>query len=142
MKNVKIAALIEEGLARLQKKTEVTAEKVINELALIAFSDMADYVTVDTDGSVQVKPFEQMPPGASRVISKLKERRRILGSGEGDGKDVILDSILELAHHDKVAALMGLGKHFGIFKEKIEVSGALTLEQLVVASRRDDIDSN
>jgi len=35
---------------------------------------------------------------------------------------------------DKRAALVDLGRHLGMFKDRVEHSGALTLEQLVLAS--------
>ena len=133
----KVRAAIDKALEKQQNRTEVTADRVIKELGLIAFSDMADYVEVGPDGEVRVKPFTEMPEGASKVIAGVKEVRRIMGSGEGDGKEVILEARLEYKHYDKVAALNILAKHFGLLKDKLEVTGTLTLEQLVAASRRE-----
>jgi hypothetical protein len=39
---------------------------------------------------------------------------------------------------DKLAALNDLGRHLGIFNNKLELKGKLTLEQLVLASFKKD----
>lgn len=137
LSNAKICSAVDEALEKQQNRTEATADRVIKELALIAFSDMADYVEVGPEGEVRVKSFTEMPEGASRVIAGIKEVRRIMGSGEGNGKEIILEARLEYKHYDKVAALNTLAKHFGLLKDKLEVTGTLTLEQLVAASRRE-----
>lgn len=120
-----IQEAIAEHIKKRTDRTEVTQDMVVAELAKIAFADMADYVEIDADGSVRVKAFDEMPQGASRAIAKIKDIRRLIGSSEGDGKDIILDARLELAHHNKERALELLGKHLGMFVEKHEHSGKL-----------------
>lgn len=135
LSNVKVKAAVEKALEKVHRKLEVTVERIEAELAEIAFADIAEQVEVNEDGSIKVKTFDQMPKGASRSISGIKERRRILS---GDDGDVTMEATLELKNHDKVAALKLLGQHKGMFKEQVEVSGTLTLEQLVAASRKED----
>lgn len=136
LEHVGVKAAIDEALRKREKRTEITADRVLRELSLIAFSDMADYVNIDTDGSVRVKTFEEMPEGASRNIAKIEDVRRILGSGEGDGKEMILEARLKFGHYSKERALELIGKHLGMFTDKVEHMGevAINVTKKVVTS--------
>ncbi len=52
--NVGIAAAIAEGQKELAEKAGVTAEKIVAELAKLGFSNMRDYLGVNSDGSPYV----------------------------------------------------------------------------------------
>ena len=119
-----VAMAISEAIKARSARTEITQDMVIKELAVLAFADMRNYADVEDGGGVTVKTFDQMPEGATKAIKKIKERRRLLSAGEGDGDNVILDSNLELEHHDKLKALELLGKHLGMFKEQVQLTGA------------------
>ncbi len=120
LKKPEIAQLIQTQFHKRGEKTDITADKVLKELALIGFADQADYFEVNEDGSLRVKQFTEMPQGASRVISGIEEIQRIMGSGEG-GKDMILEARRKLKHHDKVRALELIGNHLGMWKDKSEI---------------------
>lgn len=65
-----------------------------------------------------------MPAGASKVVKKVRERRKLLSAGEGSGDNVVIDSNLEYEFYDKLRASEILGKWCGFEKEKDEpVSG-------------------
>lgn len=103
-----------------------TAERILLELANIAFADMADYATVEPGGGIRLKAFEEMPDGATKVIKKLKEKRKLLaadGADEEDSGNVILESQIEYEHHDKLKALELLGKYRSMFMDKMKLSG-------------------
>jgi phage terminase small subunit len=116
----KVRTVVDESLEKLHKKLDISAERIREELARIAFADMADHVSVGTEGEVRIKPFDEMPEGSSRSISGIKEKRRILSTDSGD---TILEATLEYKHHDKVRALELLGKDQNMFKEKVEHTG-------------------
>ncbi len=84
------------------EKAGFTAEKIAEELALIGFADMADFVQVDEQGSVKPLSFDELKKNKSRIIKKIKEKRRILN---GDGEDTILEDTFEFELHDKLNAL-------------------------------------
>jgi len=108
-----IQAAIQEALDKWAKRTEITIDRTLTEIARLAFSDIREYIDIGADGCVQVKPFEDMPKGASRAIQYIKEKKRILASGKGGGEETILESTLELKLWDKGKALDQLGKHLG-----------------------------
>ena len=111
------------AMMELSERTRITQERVVNELALIAFADMRHYADIEEGGGVTLRSFDKMPIGASRVISKIKERRKIVSDAEGAGKEVVFDSQLEFGHHDKVRALELLGRHLGMFNDKLKLQG-------------------
>jgi phage terminase small subunit len=120
-----------------EEKTDITAERVLKELALIAFADMKNYVAISEDGVVTANTWDEMPESASRVVQEVKEVRRIMGSGEG-GKEIILECRLGYKHHSKVQALELIGNHLGMWKniEEIKFPDVETFElpKLVIAS--------
>lgn len=60
---------------------------------------------------------------------KLSPAARRLYAGVKVTKDGI-----EVKMHDQAAALLNVGRHLGMFKDKVEITGTLTLEALVLES--------
>ncbi len=98
---------------RLEQKTEITQERVLRELANVAFANATDFVHVDNieytglDGKqhttpvVEITPTKDVPPDKLAAIAAIKQ-----------GKEGI-----EIKTRDKIRALELLGKHLGIFGE-------------------------
>ena len=118
LKQPKVQALLKRLLNKADAKAIVTRERIQNELAVMAFADIKDYVTIGSEGEVTVKTFDAMPKGASRAIQSVEEVRRIMGSGEGDGKNVVLEVRTKLRHHDKLGSLKELAKLGGMYPEE------------------------
>lgn len=105
-----IAAEVEKRKQKLTKKLEITQEKVLQELAAIAFANGADYAKVITTGpvtEVRMTATDDLPPEKLPAIASIKANQY--------GVEVKL--------HDKVKALELLGKYLGTF------DGAVTQEQ-------------
>lgn len=83
------------------KRTQITADMVINELAAIAFSDRTKIARVNADGVVELSETDNLPDTLKKAISGIKE-----------GKFGV-----EVSSYDKIKALELLGKHLGIFSE-------------------------
>lgn len=84
------------------KRTEITADRVLSELAAIAFSDRTELAKINESGFVEFTPTDKLSSEAKKTISGIKE-----------GKFGI-----EVATADKVKALELLGKHLGMFDKK------------------------
>jgi len=112
------------------KATGITQERVVLELAIVAFSDLQDFIVIDKDtGAIRAKGFEEMPPTASRALSAINEDRAIKESS--DGKEVVIFDKVNFKMHDKLRALELLGKHLGMFKEggpALTIDNHLTIE--------------
>lgn len=106
LRNVKVAAYIQERMEERQKRTEITQDRVLEELAAIAFAKATDYAEIKGE-CVRIKDTDTLNEQQIRAIAGIKE-----------GKFGI-----ELKLNDKEKALELLGRHLGMFKDKVEVSG-------------------
>jgi phage terminase small subunit len=122
-----IKAAIDVAIEERKKRIGITADEVIRELALIGMVDMADFVEIDEGGAVRAYPLNTLAAGKSRIIKKVKEKRVIKSTAEGDQ---VLDSTYEFELYDKVKSLELLGKHLGILNEKhdVDVKQHITIE--------------
>ena len=122
---------IEKRIKDRLERIEVTQDDVIQELAAVGFANVPEYAKVVTKPiMIQTENGDYVPALDSEgnqmycqavEITETKEltRRQIKAiSGIKQGKNGI-----ELSTYDKVKALELLGKHLGIFKDKVEVSG-------------------
>lgn len=102
-----IRAHIDKAMAERSKRTGVNADRVLMELAKIAFVNAANVINTE---SATVK--EDAVPEDTAAIQSVKVKT----FGE-DG----LEREIKLA--DKMKALELLGRHLGMFKDKVEVAG-------------------
>ena len=129
LRNVKVQEYIAKRQKELSRSTQITQERVIKELALIAFSNNADYARVvekkmqtEVDGMLVDVLGEDGKPIMYRTVEPVltdeltEEQKRALAVIK-KGRDG-----LEVKSFDKVRALELLGKHLGIFTEKIEAN--------------------
>ncbi len=149
LRNAKVKEYLNERMKEREKRTEITQDKVLEELAAIAFSNGSKYakvieetvydengeVLLDSDGNIVKQKVvdlvltDELSETDKKAIASIKKSR----------------NGIEISTCDKVRALELLGKHLGMFKEKVEVSGninnpyeELTTEQLLkLASDKD-----
>ncbi|WP_347993503.1 terminase small subunit [uncultured Eubacterium sp.] len=146
MNNPEVKDYIDKRIKDRLERIEVTQDDVIQELAAIAFANGSDYAKVVTKPvMIQTSEGDYVPALDSEgnqmyyqaveieETEELTKRQIKAISGIKQGKNGI-----ELTTYDKVKALELLGKHLGIFKDKVEVSGninnpfeGLTTEQLL-----------
>ena len=120
--DVKILARIAELKAERNERTRVTQDRIVKELAMLGFSDLQNYITIDPlTGAIQAKGFEDMPPGESRALKSIKEDRAI--KEDANGKGVTVYDKVSFTMHDKIRALELLAKHRGMLVERHEMTG-------------------
>nr|DAM12976.1 MAG TPA: Terminase small subunit [Caudoviricetes sp.] len=127
LRNVKVQEYISKKQQEIEKRTEVTQDMVIKELAAIAFSKASDYAKLKKmkrnvpvfDGEDIVDYKEEEYTGIEFTpTDELTEEQKKALSGIKEGKfGIQVDSC------DKVKALELLGKHLGMFKEKVTIDG-------------------
>lgn len=116
LKNVKVQEYISERMQERQRRIEVTQDMVVKELAAIAFSKTTDYVEIRSNGTystVVIKPTVDLSDRQIRAIASIKE------GANG----------IEIKLNNKEKALELLGRHLGMFKDKVELSGSLETEK-------------
>jgi len=120
LKNPLVAELIAELQAKLAEKLDLSAAKVLTELSAIAFSDVRDAVkwwmedAVDTKGKVTGRR-----PSITFHDSDTLDKRTAAAISE---VGVDAKGNLKIKFHDKVASLEKLGKHLGLFTERVEIT--------------------
>lgn len=127
LRNVKVQEYISKKQQEIEKRTEVTQDMVIKELAAIAFSKASDYAKLKKmkrnvpifDGEDIVDYKEEEYTGIEFTpTDELTEEQKKALSGIKEGKfGIQVDSC------DKVKALELLGRHLGMFKEKVTIDG-------------------
>lgn len=113
-----IAAAVAEAQAKRAGRTEITADRVLQELAKIGFANMADYMRAGPDGDPYLDFSELTRDQAAALIEVTVEDFKD-GRGE-DARDV---RRVKFKLADKRGALVDIGKHLGMFVEKHEHSG-------------------
>lgn len=108
LRNVKVAEYIAERMEERQKRMEVTQDRVLRELSYIAFARVTDYAAIKGD-SVKIKDTDELTDEQIRAIAGIKE-----------GKFGI-----ELKLNDKEKALELLGRHLGMWNDKLEVDAPI-----------------
>ena len=112
LRNDNVAEYIEERMAERAKRTEVTQDDVVKELAKIGFAQITDYIAVNNYGRVIIKPTAELEENKVGAIAGIKE------SSYG----------IEIKMNDKVKALELLGRHLGMFTDKQEIKAKVSIE--------------
>lgn len=115
--NPKIQALIAEHVKAREVRAAVTQDRVVQELARIAFADIRNVMTWDGERT-RFKASDELDDDAARTIALVKERvTRNVGR---DGEVTYLET-RELKLYDKLKALEMLGRHLGMFNDKLQI---------------------
>lgn len=116
-----IRTYIDSEIANRSKRTGVNQDRVIRELARIAFVNANDVINIE-----EATLKEDACEDDTATIASVKVKTIPTKEGEGVEREIKLA--------DKLKALELLGKHLGMFKDKVELSGPMKV-QIV-----DDID--
>lgn len=110
LRNTKVKEYIEQKQVEIQKRTEITQDKVLKELAKIAFGDIRKLYT--ENGALRnIIDLEDDIAGAISGVETFEEYE-----GRGPDREYIGDT-KKVKMIDKTKALELIGKHLGMFKE-------------------------
>lgn len=113
--NVNLQNYISEKMKEREKRTEITQDMVIKELAKIAFLDIRKLYTENG----QLKNIADIDDETAGAISSLETLEEY--DGYGDDREKIGDT-QKVKLLDKTKALELLGRHLGIFNDKLDVN--------------------
>lgn len=116
MQKPEIRAYIDRAMAERSKRTGINADRVVMELAKIALVNAADVINAD-DATLR----DDAAPEDTAAIQSVKVKTFPTKDGEGVEREIKMA--------DKIKALELLGKHLGMFKDKLELSGGLDAEK-------------
>lgn len=108
-----VRKILDEKIKEQQERTQITADKILQELLLIARSDIS--AAFNPDGSL--KPIHEIPEEVRRAISGVETLETLVGKK--------LCRTNKVKFWDKVAALGLLGKNLKLFTDQLNVTGTI-----------------
>jgi phage terminase small subunit len=123
LRNAQVDAYIRTRSDAISERLEISAERIRAELARIAFSDLTEVATWEKDSLELIKSAD-LSEDAARSLREVVATTSQTEHGTTNR--------LHVKQHDKMKALELLGKHLGMFREKLDVhhTGGLTLTAL------------
>ena len=110
LKKHEIRVRIEKAMAERSKRTGINQDRIIEELAKIALLNPKNLINFE-EATVKEEATEE----DLAAISSIRVKCFPTKDGEGIEREVKM--------YDKAKALELLGRHLGMFKDKVEVSG-------------------
>lgn len=132
LKHPKVSMEIAKFQGKRLAKLDITAERVLNELALMGFANMKDFMTVDAKGQLADFDYAKLTRDHAAAIQEITVDTTG-GAGDGERK-LVLRTKFKLA--PKRESLELLGKHLRLFTDKLEVSGSITLADAIAEARK------
>jgi phage terminase small subunit len=130
LKNVDVEKAIADAMKNRATRLDITADRVLQELAKIGFSDIRKAIRWRS----HLVEEEDNPEGGDIAVIKTIVTNQVELVGSDDLDDETAAAISEISQnqgggiklklHDKRGALVDIGKHLGMFKDRVEVTGA------------------
>lgn len=114
--NASVQAALATRRIKLAVSTGITPERVLEELGRIGFSDMRKFTQWGPSG-VSLLDSATLDEESARCVAEVSETTTKEGGS------------LKFKLHDKVGALTQIGRHFGMFTDKIEDVSKLSREE-------------
>ncbi|MDY0884682.1 terminase small subunit [Dongia soli] len=142
-----VQALIAERQKEARLRAEITIDRIVAELAKIAFADPRDLFTADG----RMKPIHEMDDASAAslsawevmVLAGTRSAAAKTGAAKAGEMGVPAETIGDLPlevrkikRWDKTKALELLGRYLGLFKDKVELSASSDLAASIEAARR------
>ncbi len=121
-----INAVLKKELDKRAKKLQITQEMVLAELAKIGFADIRKAVTWGKTELRVVDPGDDESPERTapyhgltlKASDEIDDDTAAAISEVSEGRDG-----LKVKFHDKAQALLNIGRHLGMFRDKTELTG-------------------
>lgn len=126
--NAKVMLYLSEKMKEREIRTEITQDKVLKELANIGFANVTDYANV-----VEKEYLDKVEDDEGNTIKEILKKYKTVeleNTNELDkDKQSAISEIkrgkngIEVKLNDKVKALELIGRHLGMFTDKVELNG-------------------
>ncbi|KYM44619.1 terminase small subunit [Fusobacterium necrophorum] len=110
LRKVKIQEKIQAAMKEREKRTEITQDRVLREIANLAFTDRTGIVNLKKN-RVIIQDFEELTPEQRACVAGVKETKYGI----------------EVSFYNKEKALEMLGRHLGMFNDKVKIDGEMTV---------------
>lgn len=122
MSNPEIADAVAAAQKKVCDKLEITAERVLQELAVLGFATMDDYTELDEDNGLRLNLSKTTRQQRAAIAEFTEDSTG--GSGDGERKAVLRTKI---KLWDKTRGLELLGKHLKLFTDVVKHEGLESL---------------
>lgn len=119
-----ITAAVQAAMAARSQRTEITADRVLQEYAKLAFLDPRRFY--DADGSLI--PVQRLPADVAAALAGMDIVLEKAGTDE-EGKTQYAET-KKIKFTDKKAALDSIARHLGMFIDKSETTARLEVTQI------------
>lgn len=116
LEDVDIKKYISNLKRKRSDKAEITAERVLREIAKMAFSNLGDYITIQKDGTAEID-LRKLTRNQAAALSEVTVDDDSLGGQK-----------VKIKLHDKLKGLEQLGRHLKLFTDKTELDGEVTFK--------------
>lgn len=122
LRNPKIQEKIQAEMAKREKRTEITQDRVLREIANLAFTDRTGIVNLKKN-RVIIQDFEELTPEQRACVAGVKETKYGI----------------EVSFYNKEKALEMLGRHLGMFNDKVKIDGEMTVNNPLQGLTTDEL---
>ncbi|AYZ73423.1 terminase small subunit [Fusobacterium necrophorum] len=122
LRNPKIQEKIQKAMAEREKRTEITQDRVLREIANLAFTDRTGIVNLKKN-RVIIRDFEELTPEQRACVAGVKETKHGI----------------EVSFYNKEKALEMLGRHLGMFNDKVKIDGEMTVNNPLQGLTTDEL---
>lgn len=117
---VGIAQAIQEATAERSRRTQITQDRVLRELAAVGLANLTDFASWDATGNVTYKASDAIDPSKPGALVELRVSERTEG-------DAVARTLTLRLHPGKIAALEDLARHIGLnIDRNLRVQAELT----------------
>ena len=129
LRNAKVVTALQKAMAERSKRVQVSQDRVIEELALVAFSNLGDFVEWGPDGIKIKDTAGDLNDEQKRCVAEVSETRSEHSA------------TIRFRLHDKIAALDKLARHLGMYmngKDAQKPRDYVPLEERLLLYARED----
>ena len=112
--NANVRAAVEAGTAEKLARNKLTADRVLEEYRRLAFTDIRKFF----DGNGNLIPVQDLGDDEAAALASMEVIIKNAKAVDG-----VTDTVHKFKLWDKTRALEALAKHFGVVRERLEVSG-------------------
>ena len=117
LRKLQISAAIAEAAKERAKRVELSSDRVLEEIARVAFADIRR--AFDADGNLLA--IDQMPEEIARAVAGFEVVEHVVGAGD----DRTVERTKKVKITDKLRALELAGRHLKLFTDVVEHRGDL-----------------
>lgn len=125
LKNADVRELIEKLEAERMERLDITADRILQETAKLAFANMDDFIVRQDDGTAYVDLSKVKRNHMAAVVEITVDE---YPEGKGEDKRDVRRTRFKLA--DKRAALEMLGKNHKLWTDKMDLNANLNIQDL------------